>query len=59
MINFDDITKKDTKVHNPNWPKILDYPYRILIVGGSESGKSNALLNLISHKPDSDNFFIC
>ena len=41
------LQKKDTKVHNPNWPKIL------------ESGKSNALLNLISHKPDSDNFFIC
>ena len=59
MINFDDITKKDAKVHNSNWPKILDYPYRVLIAGGSESGKSKALLNLITHKPDGNNFVKC
>ena len=23
---------------NPNWPDIPDYPYRILIISGSESG---------------------
>ena len=28
------------------------HPYRILIVGGSESGKINALLGLINHEPD-------
>ena len=27
-----------------------DHPYRILIIGGSESGKTNALLNLIENK---------
>ena len=52
MFNFDYITKEDIKEHNPNWPEIPDYPYRILIVGGSGSGKTNALLNLVNHKPD-------
>ena len=58
MFNFDYITKEDIKKHNPNWPKILDHPYRILIVWGSESGKTNALLNLINHEPDTDKVFL-
>ena len=33
--------------HNSNWPYIPDHPYRILIIGGLESGKINVLLNLI------------
>ena len=53
MINFDDVTKK-IKEHNPNWPKISDHPYRILIIGGSGSGKTNSLFNLISHQLDID-----
>ena len=36
------------KEHNPNWPEIPDHSYRILIIGGSESGKTNSLFNLIS-----------
>ena len=52
MFNFDYITKEDTKEHNPNWPEIPDHLYRILIVGGSGSGKTNALLNIINHEPD-------
>ena len=36
--------------HNPNWPDIPDRPYRILIIGGSGSGKTNVLLNLIKHQ---------
>ena len=55
--NFYYITKADIKEHNPNGPEILDYPYRILIVGGSGSGKTNALLNLINHEPDIDKIF--
>ena len=39
MFNFDYITKEDIKERNPNCPEISDHPYRILIVGGSESGK--------------------
>ena len=48
MFNFDSITKEDIKEHNPSWPKILDHPYIILIVGSSASGKTSALLNLIN-----------
>ena len=33
-------------------PYIPDHPYRILIIGGSGSGKTNALLNLINNQPD-------
>ena len=31
MINFDDVTKKETKKHNSKWPEIPDHPYRILL----------------------------
>ena len=54
MINFDDVTRENPKKHNPNWPQIPDHPYRILITGGSCSGKTNSLLNLISHQQDID-----
>ena len=57
MFNFDYITKEDIKEHNLNWPEIPDYPYIILIVGGSGSGKTNALLNLINNETDIDKFF--
>ena len=50
MINFDEYTNKNTIKHNPNWPYIPDYPYKILIIGGSGSGKTNALLNLIQNQ---------
>ena len=48
MINFDDVTKENIKERNPNWLQILDHPYRILIIRGSGSGKTNSLFNLIS-----------
>ena len=38
MIKIDDFTKENIKQHNPNWSQIPD-PYRILIIGGSGSGK--------------------
>ena len=45
--------------HNLNWPYIPDYPYRILIIAGSGSGKSNVLLNLIKHQqPDIDKIYL-
>ena len=43
MNNFDDVTKKNIKEHNPNWPQIYDHPYRILIIGGSGYEKTNSL----------------
>ena len=36
--------------HNPNWPYVPDHPYKIVITGGSGSGKTNVLLNLIKHQ---------
>ena len=32
--------------HNPNWPDIPEYPYRILVIGGSGARATNVLLNL-------------
>ena len=52
MINFDYVIRESKKEHNLNLPQIPDYPYRILISGGSRSGKTNLLFNLISHEPD-------
>ena len=47
MTNFDDYVNENGTELNRNWPYILDKPYRILIIGGSGSGKTNVLLNLI------------
>ena len=58
MINFDDYASKNKINHNPNWPHIPDHPYRILIIGGSGSGKTNALLNLINNQPDIDKIYL-
>ena len=58
MINFDDVTKENIKEHNPNWPQVPDHPYRILIIGGSGSGKTNSLFNLINEEPDIDKIYL-
>ena len=47
MINLDNIMNENNKEHNKKWPYIPDHPYRILIIRGSGSGKTNTLLNLI------------
>ena len=57
MINFDDVTKENVKEHNPNWPQISDHPYRILIIGGSGSEKTNSSFNLINQQPDIDKMY--
>ena len=41
MINFDGVTEKIVKEHNPSCSQISDYPYKTLIIGGSVSGKKN------------------
>ena len=57
-MNFDDLIKQNIKEHNPNGPEIPDNQYRILIVGSSGSGKTNALPNLINHEPDIDKIYL-
>ena len=57
MINFDDYTNESKTKHNSNWPYIPDHPYRI-VIGGSGSGKTNALLNLINEQPDIDEIYL-
>ena len=58
MINFDEYTNENRIDHNSNWPYIPDHSYRILIIGGSESGKINALLKLINNQPDIDKIYL-
>ena len=38
--------------------QIPDYSYRILIIGGYGSGKTNSLFNLINHQPDIDKIYL-
>ena len=58
MINLDSITNENNKEHNEKWPYIPDHSHRILIIGGSGSGKINTLLNLIKEQNDITKF-IC
>ena len=37
--------------------KTTDHPYRILIIGGSGTGKTSALLNLINEQNDIDKIY--
>ena len=58
MINFNDVPGENTKEWNPNWPQLSDYPNRLLIIGGSGSGKTNKLLNQINNQPDIDKIYL-
>ena len=55
MFNLNDITNESNEDHNKKWPYTPDHPNRMLIIRGSKSRKSIALLNLIK-KQDDDNF---
>ena len=57
MLNLDGIINEN-KEYNKKWPFIPDRPYWILIIGGSGSGKTNALLNLISQQDDIDKIYL-
>ena len=57
MKNYDESIEIN---HSQNWSCIPDHPYRILIICGSGSGKTNVLLNLIKHQqPDLDKIYLC
>ena len=58
MFNLDSITNESNKEHNKNWPYIPDHPCRILKIGGSGSGKTNALLDLIKQQDDVDKMYL-
>ena len=58
MFNSDYHTNKNKTEHVSKWPNIPDNPYRILIIGGSWSGKTNAFLNLIDNQPDTDKKYL-
>ena len=58
MINVDNYVNENNKKHNDKWPYIPDHLYRILITGGSGSGKTNALINLINNQNDIDKIYL-
>ena len=57
MINFDDYVNGNKTEHNKNWPYIPDHPYRMLIIGDSGSGKTNALINLMNEQKNIDKIY--
>ena len=52
MISFNNYVNENKTEHNKNWPHTPDKPYRILLIRGSGSGKTNLVLNLIEDQPD-------
>ena len=58
MINFDDYTSENKTEHNLKCSYIPDHSYILLIIGGSGSGKTNVLLNLINDQPDIDRMYL-
>ena len=58
MINLDNITNENNKNHNEKWAYLPDHPYRILMIGGSGSGKTNTLLYLTNEQNDIDKIYL-
>ena len=58
MTNFDGYVNENKIEHIKNWSYIPDHPYRILIIGGSGSGKINALISLINEQNDIDKIYL-
>ena len=58
MIHFDDYAIENKTEHNSKWPYIPDHSYRILIIRGSVSGKTDALLNYVNNNPDIDKIYL-
>ena len=58
MFNLDGIINGNNKEHNKKWSFIPDHPYRILIIGGFGSGKTNGLLNWIKGQSEIDKIYL-
>ena len=58
MINLDSITNENNKEHKEKWPFIQNHLYRNLIIGGSGSRKTNALLHLIKEQNNIDKIYL-
>ena len=58
MINLNNIVNDNNKEHNEKWPYIPDHPYKILIIGGLGSGKTNSLIDLINEQRDIDKIYL-
>ena len=58
MINLESIANENNKKHSEKWSYIPDHPYRIIITGGSGSGKTNAWINLINEQNDIDKIYL-
>ena len=58
MINLGSIKNKNNKKYNEKWPYIPDHPHRIIIIGGSGSGDTNALINLIDEENHIDKIYL-
>ena len=58
MINLDSITNENNKKHNGKWLHIPDHPHKIITIGGSGSGKTNALINLINEQNDINKLYL-
>ena len=58
MINIDNYVNENKTEHNEKLPYIPDHPYRIIIVGGSGSGKTNELMSLINKQNDIDKIYL-
>ena len=59
MIKYDDITKDDIKEHKKS--KLVSNYWSFIqniVIGGSRSGKANALLDLIKQQNDDDYIII-
>ena len=58
MINLDSINNENNKKHNEKWPYVPDHPYRIITIGSSEWGKTNAFVNLKNEQNGIDKIYL-
>ena len=58
MINLDSITKENNKEYNEKCSFIPDHSYIIIMIGGSGSGKTNALINLMNEQNSFDKIYL-